>query len=87
MNFSKREILEQLSKSSDIVLTYILFKLGKNVNNLDGENLNRLKLALSTLKAKRDIRFNAASRKTDKFLSKNKDWLDSEFVVPVFIPK
>lgn len=89
MNFSKREILEQLSKSSDIdlVLTYILSKLGKNVDNLNDKNLDRLKLALSTLKTKRNIRFNAACRKTDRFLSKNKDWLDSEFVVPDFIPK
>lgn len=89
MKFSKREILELLLKSSemDSVLTYILSKLGKNINDLDKENLDRLKLALSTLKAKRNIRFNAASRKTDRFLSKNKDWLDSEFVIPDFIPK
>jgi len=86
MHFTKREILKLLEQNKeqglDAVRDYIFLKLNVNIADVSDDALKRLQVALASLKAKNNIKFNAAFRMRNRYESKNSDWLDSKFQIP-----
>lgn len=83
---TKREVLDKIPNDSDrhlgVNFFYILTKLKIDSKNVRMEDLDRLKACVSSLRTRRNEKFNAASRKADKFELKNSAWLNSEFHLP-----
>ncbi|CAL1672178.1 unnamed protein product [Lasius platythorax] len=80
----KREVLDKIPSDSDrhLGVDYILAKLKIDSKNVRMKDLDRLKACVSSLRTRCKEKFNAASRKADKFELKNSAWLDSEFHLP-----
>lgn len=89
LRITKREVLAQIPTDSQrhLGVNYILAKLELDAKDVRSEDLYQLKVSVSSLRTKRNSRFNAASRKMDKFESKNSEWLDSEFHIPNLLLK
>lgn len=81
---TKREVLDKIPSDSDrhLGVDYILTKLKIDSKNVRKDDLDRLKACVLSLRTRRNEKFNAASRKADKFELKNSAWLNSEFHLP-----
>jgi hypothetical protein len=78
--FTKREILEFLMTNDLDSTIYILSRLNLNIKNIPRPELESLKIAIRTLKSKRNAKFQAA-RMPERFESNNAVWLNSGFSV------
>jgi len=85
--FKKREILEKLAEVKDVnlVADYIIHKINVNTTDIDLVWIGKLKSAISTLKSKRNAKFEAANRMKDRFELQNANWLNSSFIIPTLI--
>lgn len=82
--FTKREILDLILKngSTESAVNYIIQKLSIPISHVGRKSLTKLKNAISCLYAKRNAKFQAASRIKDRFEFQNARWLDSDFEIP-----
>lgn len=80
--FTKREILDVISKDENIDsgVTYILSKMNLHNDNVHPGGKKELKSLISSLRTRRNSKFQAAKRMKSRFEMKNAEWLDSEFV-------
>jgi len=71
MHFTKRDILKLLEQNKeqglDAVRDYIFLKLNVNIADVSDDALKRLRVALASLKAKNNIKFNAAFRMRNRY--------------------
>lgn len=81
---TKREILDLILKnrSTESVVDYIVQKLNIPISHVGRKSLTKLKNAISCLYARRNAKFQAASRIKDRFELQNAQWLDSDFEIP-----
>lgn len=64
-------------------IQYILAKKNINIKEVRPDDLARLRKAIGTLFAKRNIKYKAANRMIERFEQQNSDWLNSEFHIPI----
>ena len=84
ITFTKWEILENIPINGDLseAMNYLLRKLNIRQKDSCQTGLKHLKAALSTLRTKRNKKWNEVCRIKERFEKKNLSWLDSEFTVP-----
>ena len=84
VKFTKRQILEYVPPKADLseAINYILKELNIVLEDACPQDVQRLRAALSTLRTKRNKKFQEARRIKEKFEKRNSSWLDSEFVIP-----
>lgn len=81
--FTKREILDVILQNNTVEsgMHYIFAKLNYAEKDIDDEGKKRLRALISSLRSKRNSKFQAARRILSKFEKCNAEWLDSEFKI------
>ncbi|CAL1680805.1 unnamed protein product [Lasius platythorax] len=81
--FTKREILDVILRNNTVEsgMHYIFAKLNYAEKDIDDEGKKRLRALISSLRSKRNSKFQVARRILSKFEKCNAEWLDSEFKI------
>lgn len=82
LKFTKREILDVILKNGNVDsgVTYILSKMNLHNDNVHLRGKEELRSLISSLRTRRNSKFQAVRRIKSRFEMKNAEWLDSEFV-------